>query len=339
MGQFEQQNPSLENYWRAVILFGRNVASYKFALAKSLIDVSESGKGTISYEELAVPFSKHITEHLHISDKQGTSSSSKFLSACRKFNNNELSQESLIGTTAKLGFVNVIDAFHTVNNREIDVRFFRERIDKGGIDLTDELYRLKELAQFTSLPHEIEARWRLVETAWGLNISRNLMSVQYDDENELLFTNDRSLQRINITSSRPALNGYQKGKCFYCFSDIQISSDSSFGTDVDHFFPHALKVYGFENVDGVWNLVLACYTCNRGIGGKSASLPKLRLLERLHTRNEFLINSHHPLRETLILQTGNNEPERRRHLNSYYNSALGLLIHTWAPPNEFAPAF
>lgn len=30
--------PTLENYWRAVILFGRNVASYKFALGKSLLE-------------------------------------------------------------------------------------------------------------------------------------------------------------------------------------------------------------------------------------------------------------------------------------------------------------
>lgn len=38
MSEFYEIEPSLENYWRAVILFGRNVASYKFALAKSLYD-------------------------------------------------------------------------------------------------------------------------------------------------------------------------------------------------------------------------------------------------------------------------------------------------------------
>lgn len=32
MSEFYEIEPSLENYWRAVILFGRNVASYKFAL-------------------------------------------------------------------------------------------------------------------------------------------------------------------------------------------------------------------------------------------------------------------------------------------------------------------
>lgn len=32
---FVDVEPTLENYWRAIILFGKNTASYKFALAKS----------------------------------------------------------------------------------------------------------------------------------------------------------------------------------------------------------------------------------------------------------------------------------------------------------------
>jgi 5-methylcytosine-specific restriction endonuclease McrA len=85
------------------------------------------------------------------------------------------------------------------------------------------------------------------------------------------------------------LNGYQKGKCFYCFSDISVADDDSCA-DVDHFFPHVLKQaqYPFP-VDRVWNLVLSCRDCNRGVRGKSARVPAIRLLERLHKRNEFLI--------------------------------------------------
>ena len=39
MSEFYEIEPSFENYWRSVILFGRNVASYKFALAKSLYNL------------------------------------------------------------------------------------------------------------------------------------------------------------------------------------------------------------------------------------------------------------------------------------------------------------
>ena len=68
------------------------------------------------------------------------------------------------------------------------------------------------------------------------------------------------------------------------------------------------------NLNGVWNLVLACPKCNRGASGKFARVPATRYLERLEKRNNFLISSHHPLRETLIQQTGQTPEERHRFL-------------------------
>ena len=38
--EFYNNEPTLENYWRGVILFGKNSASYKFALAKALLEKS-----------------------------------------------------------------------------------------------------------------------------------------------------------------------------------------------------------------------------------------------------------------------------------------------------------
>jgi hypothetical protein len=110
--------------------------------------------------------------------------------------------------------------------------------------------------------------------------------------------------------------------------------------DVDHFFPHRLKGFRVADpVDGVWNLVLACRTCNRGAAGKFDRLPEARYLERLHRRNEYLIDSHHPLRETLLLQTGQTEQARRAFLREAYRGAVQLLVQTWRPADEYAPAF
>ena len=39
MGVFEETAPLLDSYWRAIILSGWNVASYKFALGQSLLDL------------------------------------------------------------------------------------------------------------------------------------------------------------------------------------------------------------------------------------------------------------------------------------------------------------
>lgn len=55
MGVFEETAPSLDSYWRAIILFGRNVASYKFALGQSLLDLGSREKTCIPVEYLGEP--------------------------------------------------------------------------------------------------------------------------------------------------------------------------------------------------------------------------------------------------------------------------------------------
>jgi hypothetical protein len=300
MPDFLDRQHTLDIYWRAIILFGRNVASYKFALAKSLVEISAHVQTAIHLEELAIPFSKNIVEHLQIAPKQAISRSSRFLDACKKAGQGEIRREELIDRTVSLGFNNVIDAFHVVNGDEIPVRFFRDerKNGKSGIRLTDEIFRLREMLQFKSLPSEVEARWRLVETAWQLNLPKGLVIGL--DEGGSLLTAPTSGRRIAVTRSRDALNGYQKGKCFYCFSDIAIEDDDDSLGSVDHFLPWVLQRDLKLPVDGVWNLVLACQKCNRGIDGKSSRIPVKRLLERLHN----YADAFHRCRESIVQGNG-----------------------------------
>jgi 5-methylcytosine-specific restriction endonuclease McrA len=331
---FIDTQPTREDYWRSIVLFGRNVASYKFALAKSLLELASSEPTFIRLEDLAVPFSRHVAEHLNGADKQTTSSSSRFLEECRKFNRGELDKDALVLKTVSLGFQNVIDAFHVVNQGAIPVQFFKdERKQRGGIVITDEFLKLKETLQFENLPSETEARWRLVETAWELGLHPALLSVRYDRNSSVFYVKDGVRRRMDVTSARDALDGYQKGKCFYCSREISILPLSPSRADVDHFLPHTLLVSGDvkANLNGVWNLVLACQECNRGERGKFARVPKIKYLERLHQRNSYLIESHHPLRETLIAQTGATEPLRRQFLQQQYSASKSLLVHDWAP--------
>ena len=100
---FIEPTPTRESCWRAIVMMGRNVATYKFALAASLIELSSTGSDFIPLEDLAVPFSKNLCEHLKYSDKQITSTRSQFLERCRKANQGEVSSEELIETTARLG--------------------------------------------------------------------------------------------------------------------------------------------------------------------------------------------------------------------------------------------
>lgn len=338
---FKEEHPSLESYWRSINLFGRNVASYKFALAKALLELAPSGQTEITLAELAVPYSSALCEHLKTAPKQTTSQSSAFLDACKQFNDGHISHQKLIDITVAKGFNNVIDAFHVVNGADISEHFYQK--DYNGkskkIVLTDNMFKLDETPNPDNFMVESESRWNLVERAWELGVSRNLLDVAYDDEKKMFVVNTER-HRKDVTSARGALNGYQKGKCFYCFDDIVVANDERNTCDVDHFYPITLQPYfSGVNLNGVWNLVLACPECNRGSDGKFAKVPAIKYLERLHKRNEFLISSHHPLRETIMKQTGKTEADRTLFLKDVDRRAVNILIHRWETPEKANPTF
>lgn len=339
---FQINDPSLESQWRSLILFGKNSATYKFAFAKALMDLIDAQTTSISLSDLSVPFAGYIVEHLKLNDKQGNSQSSKYLNSCRAYINNELSIDQLYRDTEKLGFVNVIDAFQNVNGGIIPNPFYEKNfsVGKKEIVITDNLLKLRDSFQYKNLDQEVEARWKLVETAWNLQVSRNLLNVQYNEDNSFLFVQENIMRRVNITSVRDALNGYQKGKCFYSFKDISISrNDLNEICAVDHFLPHIHKIHHNDegaNINGVWNLVLADSKVNND---KRAKIPERKFLERLFNRNEFYIESKHPLAETIINQTGPTRQQRINFLQKQYNLASDLGIQKWQPKVELPGNF
>jgi hypothetical protein len=274
-------------------------------------------------------------------DKQGNSTSSKFLNGCRDYINNNVSIEHLYDLTEKHGFQYVIDAFQNVNGTVIPNKFFEKNLHLGKkeIVLTDNLLKIKELYQFKNLEQEVEARWNLVETAWNLTINPNLLEVKYDEDKSLFFIDSHRMNRIDVTSVRDALNGYQKGKCFYSLQDISIKSKDENLCEVDHFLPHINKLEHAKigaNINGVWNLVLSDSTIN---SNKRTKIPEKRFLERLYNRNEFYIESKHPLAETIINQTGITKETRRKFLENQYNLALSNSIQRWNPVIELKGTF
>ena len=336
MTQFQINDPSLESQWRALILFGKNSATYKFAFAKSLLELVSKETTKISLSELSQPFSKNIIEHLKENDKQGNSKSSSFLNVCRNHLKGEISDNELWSKTEKLGFINVVDAFQNLNGAQIPNLFYEKNYKSGKkeIVIKDNLLKLKESFHFQNFNQEVEARWNLVETAWNLNLNPKLLEVKYDEDKSLFFLENDFMRRTDITSVRDSLNGYQKGKCFYSFQDISVVSGSANLCEVDHFFPHINKTIHNEfgaNINGVWNLVLANKDVNRN---KSAKIPEKRFLHRLFNRNEFYIQSKHPLAETIVNQTGNTKQKRIEFLNKQYQLALNSAIITWEPGFE-----
>jgi hypothetical protein len=80
--------------------------------------------------------------------------------------------------------------------------------------------------------------------------------------------------------------------------------------------------------------VLAAYNHH-----KSARVPELRFLERLDRRNEFFIESKHPLSETIAIQTGPTAEKRQQFLRLHYQMTMNHSLNRWAPPVELPAIF
>jgi len=342
---FIDTGPRRESAWRGVVLLGRNVQAYKFALAQSLLELASKPGPEIRLEELAAPFSAALCSHLRRADKQGTPASSRFLDTLRAFNRGEADHDRVIEDTVRLGFNNVLNAFHVVSSSTVPFRFFNVTGTGTGrrVSPTDEIFELAASTQRTNLEAEIEARWGLVETAWELGVEVRAIAptVSLDRETQGLVAGG-PWRRRSLTGAYGAIGGYQKGRCFYCGREVSSDGDVAVRGDVDHFLPWSLGHVILKdalNLDGIWNLVIACRDCNRGEAGKFAMLPSLAMLGRLHARNEFYILSHHPLREALIAQTGASVDERRRFLNAAWQVARDHALPIWEPVVREEPAF
>lgn len=280
-----------------------------------MLELPQTNKSFISLDELSPLYAKHMIEHIKSGKQQiqgkGTS---KFLNALYLHTQNQISEELMLQVTKSEGFKCVLDAFHNLPQKQQATRFFEKAVQnkKQGITITDELFKLQETSHTHNFKDEIEGRWNLVESAWSED---SLIHVQYDTNTENLYylkpvSNNSFLHshlRTNLTPIRKPLNGYQKGKCFYCFKLISIQSNQHDTCDVDHVIPMSIQ-YGSSydlQLNEVWNLVLACKECNRWEqGGKAGQLPQQNFILRLYHRNEYFIESNHPLKENIILRLG-----------------------------------
>ena len=211
---FSAEGAGADSNFRSIILFGANVASYKFALGQSLLDLAAKGVEKVTLEELADPFSRHLCDHLAAVNLQGTFAHSRFLDACRHFNSGDINEAELITATAMLGFNNVIDAFHVVSGGDVPTRFFvdERKTARPGIRLTDEMLRLAAQTQAGNLAGEVQGRWNLVERAWECRAVNEPLQVLYDRDRELLVPALLGKRRP-ITEARLALNGLPATRC------------------------------------------------------------------------------------------------------------------------------
>ncbi|MGW0066638.1 HNH endonuclease [Streptosporangium sandarakinum] len=326
-----------ESVWRAIVLYGANSATYKFAFGATLLEIAATGRDHVTLDELAPRYAELLCQALQRQPRQGTSGRSKFLDACRAFNTGDLDLDTLHRRTVQLGFVNVIDAFPKLGGEQAPVRYYEDRRKSPapGLVLRDELLELARSVHAPDLDAETAARWRLVETAWATGVSGALLasspsstpSLVYDSGTQHLVL-QAGHRRKSVTGVVAALNGYQDGRCAYC---NQLMARERSGPIVEHVLPWKLltRDWNGPDVDAVWNLVLSCEPCNVA---KRDRAPHESWMPWLEQRNNDLIESRHPLRDVLMAQTGATAALRRATLKGAYRRATELLPIVWTPP-------
>ena len=90
---FEKYEQSPQNYWRSIILLGKNTASYKFAWAKTLNEFVKKNQNRFTMDEAATEQMKFLCESRKRSYFQGVSemiNKSSVFSSIDKFHNGVL---------------------------------------------------------------------------------------------------------------------------------------------------------------------------------------------------------------------------------------------------------
>jgi 5-methylcytosine-specific restriction endonuclease McrA len=306
---------------RTITLFGKNTATYKFALTHALLN-KRSNKSSLKYEDLQSDFVRAFVSHYEETPQQfSNGKQNRFTQAVDKYlltDKSDADWTQLCYATQAVWKNYVFDAFHNIGGGTIDTEWqlFEHDKTKGGIVLTNHLLQLLETPfDLQMLREENQARWKIVESAWTAGIGVNL--VTYNSENGSLNVHSKdNNRRIGLRSAVDSLLPYQKGKCFYCSREIDrnaVTHDDAF-PDVDHFFAHSFLVK-LKNVgvgsctnihqDGIWNLVIACRACNRGAEGKFELRTEHEYFQKLILRNELFTEEHkHAFRNGVVETLG-----------------------------------
>jgi CRISPR/Cas system Type II protein with McrA/HNH and RuvC-like nuclease domain len=220
----------------------------------------------------------------------------------------------------------VLRKFHNLNNQETPQRFYTISADYRYLTLDNSLFKLffedddngNNQSQF--MRSEISSRWDLLEHAF-----ENIYNVESLDVDQYLEHVIRKERRTNLTKLVYLLEGYQRGRCFYCnepLHDEQIA--------VDHVIPYQALMH-----NQFWNLVLANTFCNEN---KSDNIVPLHYVENLIARNEFFISSAHPLKDTLIRELGLTQQQRRQKVMNEYSYAKGKIVRIWGGSDKYDPS-
>ena len=301
----ERQPFSDSDYWKAITLYGLNAATYKPALAKTILKLASEDQVLVSWEELARHFLHEYESRLSNSamPQQGTPGRiTKLEKTVAQLKTGILSQSDAISLIAAEGFNDVIPRFHTIGrDTKFAEGYFYEANFGKSLRLKDSLLSLAN-TELDQLIEEVDARWALLEGSFEINHSEIDLKLANDIRETYL---SAGYKRTSLTNNIPFLAGYQGNVCFYCGEELT-------EIDVDHVLPRQVLEH-----DEVWNLVLAHRHCNQM---KSDYLVGPHFIEKLIRRNENIMGSNHPWKAKIQSSLGNTASQRASSLKHHYDN-------------------
>jgi len=313
------------DYWKGIILYGLNSATYKMALGKVLLDSVKEEKNVISWNELSEAYLKLYQDRLanNAMPQQGNPTRlTKMERIVQDILLGNLDHSQAVGKVSAEAFSDVIPRFQTIGTDRAIVKNHFYEIDYGNkLTLKDSLLNLGE-NDFTGLEEEIHARWALLEGAFS--ISHDQQQYQLANDVREIYLKDGT-DRKSLTDNVPFLQGYQGNICFYCGEAM--SQD----IHVDHVLPRQVLHH-----DEIWNLVLSHSECNLQ---KSDYLVGEHFIQKLIMRNENIMGSNHPWKNKISEQLGNTPRNRSNALAQHYENVKAVLGNNyWRGIQSYNPA-
>ncbi|KER05903.1 HNH endonuclease protein [Marine Group I thaumarchaeote SCGC AAA799-E16] len=318
--------PTPKDFWRAIILYGSNMSTYKMGLGHLLINYANKNLEKIPLRDLSEDFMSLYSDKVKSNKPQsrrkiinGVEKGLTYVEQeARKIQQEGKNKEKAVDSVLKNSLENmVLKKFHTLFKRQIPDPFYQ--LTDTHIILQKNLLELFSDKQNQVMDTEVMSRWDLLE--FGFENLSGEESIEIDDNLEYVV---KKSQRSQISRLRPVLNGYQDGICFYCGEELFDP------IHVDHVIPHDAI-----NHDQIWNLVLTHEQCNLW---KSDHLPQKHFVQKLINRNEFVLQSDLPLKEELRKVLGTIPEQREKMVWNQYKVAKDKGLTLWEGDEAFNPA-
>ena len=311
------------DFWRGIILYGINAATYKMALGKTLLTLADRGSAVVRWEDLSREFLQQYLNRLGQGNRPqqaNPSRKTKMERIVTRFLGGAIHLDQAVQVVAREGFEDVIPRFQTIGtDKEIVAERFYEFDFGKKLILKDATFSLAKEYR-GELLEELEARWSLLEGAFIINQGQSQLANDVRDTYLL-----QGYARTNLTQNTPFLQAYQGNVCFYCSEQIPDGD-----AHIDHVLPRTVIFH-----DEIWNLVLCHSACNLL---KSDKLVADHYVVKLAARNENIMGSNHPWKHKISIQLGARPRDRSLTLRRHYENTRTVLgPYYWGGSKGYVP--